>query len=413
MSQLQNFPAEPTVFRPRRPAPPLKVAIIHYWLINMRGGEKVLEALCELYPDADIFTHVYEPNKVSQAIREKNVRTTFIQRLPLAKKHYQKYLPLMPLALEQLDLSAYDLVISSESGPAKGVIVRPDALHVCYCHTPMRYIWDHYPQYRKSAGFLTRMMMPGLAHTLRQWDVTSAARVDHFVANSTAVARRIRKYWRRDSEVIPPPVDVSKFTAGESRDDFYLYVGELVPYKRADLAVIACTMLERRLIVIGDGSEAARLKRMAGPTVEFVGRVPDKLLQEHYARCRALLFPAEEDFGIVPVEAMASGAPVIAFGRGGSEDTVIDRVTGILFGEQTAAGMLAAIIRFELEEDIFDPQQIAAHTQQFEREHFMKRFDDLVRTLLGQKAKSLTVPAERKRAAAALALAARALVPAE
>lgn len=372
----------------RRPTktPAQKVAIVHYWLLRMRGGEKVLEALCELYPEADIYTHVYDPARVSPVIREHNIQTTFIQKMPWAKKHYQKYLPLMPMALEQLDLTSYDLVISSESGPAKGIIVRPDATHVCYCHTPMRYIWDQYNQYKDTAGAFTRMMMPALSKSLRQWDVTSAARVDHFIANSNAVARRINKYWRRDAEVIAPPVDVTRFKPAMDRDDFYLSVGELVPYKRVDLAVRACTMLERRLVVIGDGPEMKRLKRMAGPTIEFVGRLPDDLLNEHYARCRALLFPGEEDFGIVPVEAMAAGAPVIAFARGGVEDTVIDGETGVLFPDQSASGLIQGIVRFEQNEMNFDPQLISLHAAAFERELFKERFRASVARLSGEQA---------------------------
>ncbi len=372
--------------------PQVRVAIIHYWLVNMRGGEKVLEALCELYPDADIFTHVYNPKAMSPRIRRHNVRTTFIQKLPGALRHYQKYLPLMPMALEELDLSAYDLVISSESGPAKGVIVRPDAVHICYCHSPMRYIWDQYTQYRNSAGFFARLAMPWIASGLRQWDVTSAARVDYFIANSKAVARRIRKYWRRDAEVIAPPVDVSRLDAASERDDFYLHVGELVPYKRADIAVRACSMLDRRLIVIGDGPELKRLKKMAGPSVEFLGRLPDDLLYEHYARCRALLFPGEEDFGIVPVEAMAAGAPVIAFGRGGSEDTIIDGHTGITFREQSVASMLSAIIEFEMDEAAFSATNIAAHAHKFERNVFKDRFAQTVRAIMARHNQERTRP---------------------
>jgi glycosyltransferase involved in cell wall biosynthesis len=373
---------------------PLRVAIVHYWLINMRGGEKVLEALCELFPEADIFTHVYDPNAMSERIRKHKVYTTFIQKLPGARKHYQKYLPFMPMALEGLDLSAYDLVISSESGPAKGVIVRPDAVHVCYCHSPMRYIWDQYTQYKNAAGPMARMAMPWVASSLRQWDVTSAARVDHFIANSKAVARRIRKYWRRDAEVIAPPVDVSRLDAACERDDFYLHVGELVPYKRADIAIRACSMLDRRLIVVGDGPELKRLKKIAGPTVEFLGRLPDQLLYDHYARCRALLFPGEEDFGIVPVEAMAAGAPVIAFGRGGSEDTIIDGHTGVTFREQSVASMLSAIVEFEMEEDQFSATNIAAHAHKFERNVFKDRFAQSIRAVLARHGQERSRPLE-------------------
>jgi len=397
MAGLERIPPDgDRSHRPMQGGGKLKVAIIHYWLINMRGGEKVIEALLELFPEADIFTHVYDPSKVSPRIREHTVYTTFIQKLPFARKHYQKYLPLMPNALEQLDLSAYDLVISSESGPAKGVIVRPDALHVCYVHSPMRYIWDQYHQYKVGAGGFARLAMRLFAGRLRRWDVTSAARVDHFIANSNAVARRIKKYWRRDAEVIAPPCEVARFRWESERDDFYLYVGELVPYKRADLAVRAATMMERKLIVIGDGPELKRLKKLAGRTVEFVGRVPDDILTEHYQRCRALLFPAEEDFGIVPVEAMAAGAPVIAFGRGGSEDTIIDGRTGVTFKEQTVGGLITAMVTFEMNEQNFEPGRIAKHARNFDRELFKERILGSIRSHLGRKAKDLPIQPERR-----------------
>lgn len=355
-----------------------RVAIVHYWLVNMRGGEKVLEALCELYPQADIFTHIVVPGKISDRLRGHTIKTTFIQKLPFSRSLYQKYLSLMPMALEQLDLSEYDLVISSESGPAKGVITRPDALHICYCHSPMRYIWDQYPAYKRTSGRLVRMFAPWLTGPLRQWDVTSAARVDHFIANSSSIAQRIRKFWRREAEVIAPPVDVKRFSPNGNRDDFYLHVGELVPYKRVDLAVAACTSLNRRLVIIGDGPEYARLRKMAGPTVEFLGRVPDSILDEHYSRCRALLFPAEEDFGIVPVEAMATGAPVIAFNRGGSVDTVVPGKTGVFFENQTPSGMIKGIVEFELNEQRFHPEIIANFAARFDRSVFLSRISEVI-----------------------------------
>ena len=348
----------------------MRTAIIHYWLVGMRGGEKVVEALCEMFPDADVFTHVYDPKKISPTITSHPVHTSFIQKLPFARRLYKQYMPLMPGALERLDLSAYDLVISSESGPAKGVIVRPDALHVCYCHTPMRYLWDQYHHYHEASGMLSRTGLSLLSGRLRQWDVTSAARVDHFIANSTAVASRVRKYWRRSAEVISPPVDTAKFVARQDRDDFYLHVGELVPYKRVDIAVEACTLLERRLVVIGDGPDMAALKAKAGPTVEFLGRVPDDVLADHYARCKALLFPAEEDFGIVPVEAMAAGAPVLAFSRGGARDYVSDGETGLFFDDQSPQGLVGSIIRYEMMEDRFDHHAIAAFARGFDRAVF-------------------------------------------
>ncbi|MCP5433614.1 MAG: glycosyltransferase [Alphaproteobacteria bacterium] len=363
----------------------MRTAIVHYWLFHMRGGEKVVEALCELYPDADIFTHLYDPSELSSAISSHRVATTFIARLPFARRLYRHYLPLMPLALEELDLSAYDLVISSEAGPAKGVITRPDALHVCYCHSPMRYLWDQYHIYLKTAGLPTRALMPLLFHGLRQWDVASASRVDHFIANSTAVAARIRKFYRRDAEVIPPPVDAANFSSADQRRDYYLFVGQLVGYKRADLAVEAFNRLGKRLVVIGDGEESRALKHVAGPTIEFLGKAPFDVLRRHYGEARALVFPGEEDFGIVPVEAMASGTPVIAFGRGGALDSVVDGTTGLFFREQTVEALIEAVARFEAQEERFDRAALAAHAAHFDKKVFKERFAATVDRLLGPR----------------------------
>ncbi|MCA1539928.1 glycosyltransferase [Bradyrhizobium sp. NBAIM32] len=351
----------------------MKVAIIHYWLVGMRGGEKVLEALCEMYPEADIYTHVYVPEVVSETIRKHRVVSTFINRLPRAPRMYKTYLPLMPLALEQLDLRDYDLILSSESGPAKGVIAPPHALHVCYCHTPMRYIWNMFHDYRASAGSLARLAMPSLAHYLRLWDVASAARVDSFVANSATVAGRIRRYYGLDANVIHPPVDTAAFSPCPSSElgDYYLMAGELVSYKRPDLAVRAFNELKQKLVVIGGGEMLSEIRRLAGPTVSVLGPQPFEALKHHYARCRALIFPGEEDFGMVPVEAMASGRPVIAFGRGGATETVANDLTGLFFDEQTIDAISNSIARFE--RMTFEPEAIVAHAQQFGREPFIRK----------------------------------------
>ena len=352
----------------------MRVAIVHYWLVGMRGGEKVLEELCLMYPQADIFTHVFDAARTSDLIKRHRITTSFIARLPFAARAYQKYLPLMPMALEELDLTGYDLVISSESGPAKGVVTHPNALHVCYCHSPMRYLWDQYPTYRSNAGRFTRLVMSALMPALRAWDTASAARVDRFVANSTFVARRIAKAYRRDSTVIFPPVDLDSFAVSPApARDFYLAAGQLVPYKRMDLAIAACNRLERRLVVVGTGSETARLRAMAGPTIEFRGWTGNDELRALYADCRALLFPGEEDFGIVPLEAMASGRPVIAFRSGGALDTVVERRTGTFFDRQTVEGLVDAIARFERCEGEFDPQAIRRHAQGFDRIVFRAR----------------------------------------
>jgi glycosyltransferase involved in cell wall biosynthesis len=349
----------------------MRVAIIHYWLVGMRGGEKVLEDLCLLYPDADIFTHVHIPEKTSALINRHKITTTFIGKLPFARRLYQRYLLLMPFALESLDLSGYDLVISSESGPAKGVITHPNAVHVCYCHSPMRYLWDQYHTYRGRSGGITRLMMSLTMPALRIWDVVSAARVDHFIANSSFIARRIQKAYRRDSTVIFPPVDLDAFApVAHPTRDFFFCIGQLVPYKRVDLAVAVCTKLGLRLVVAGTGPDNERLRAMAGPTIEFRAWISDGDLKALYQNCRALLFPGEEDFGIVPLEAMASGRPVIAYESGGAVDTVVAGKTGVFFAQQTETDLADAITRFETIEASFDGRALRDHAAKFSRESF-------------------------------------------
>lgn len=360
----------------------MRVAIVHYWLVHMRGGEKVVEALCELFPDADLYTHAYEPDAMSQTIRRHRVQTTAIGRLPGVTRHYEKYLPLMPFALEALDLDDYDLVISSESGPAKGVRAAPGALHVCYCHTPMRYVWDMYEEYRATAGPVTRAAMPLLVRLLRRWDRRTASRVNHFVANSQNVRNRIRCHWGRDAEVIHPPVDTGRFAPAASVDDFYLLAGALVAYKRPDLAVEAFNRMGKPLVVIGGGKELERLRRMAGPTITCMGRQPDEVLADHYARCRALVFPGVEDFGIVPVEAMASGRPVIALGQGGALETVREGVSGLFFRQQTVEALIDAVRRFEADEHTFSTERIVEHARRFDRSLFKRRMGAAIDRLL-------------------------------
>jgi glycosyltransferase involved in cell wall biosynthesis len=364
----------------------MKVAIVHYWLVGMRGGEKVVEALCDLYPEADVFTHVWCPERISETIRSHRVQTTFINHLPFAKRHYQKYLPLMPLALEQLDLGGYDLVISSESGPAKGVLTSPDALHVCYCHTPMRYVWTGYHDYLAAAGPLIRPLMPYLIHRLRQWDLMTATRVDHFIANSATVAKRIQRVYRREADVIHPPVDVDRFANDAPPGDDYLFISQLVPYKHADIAIEAFNRLGKPLIVAGDGEEFQRLKRMARPNVKLVGRCSDEQLKEYYTRSKALIFPADEDFGIVPVEAMAAGRPVLAFNRGGATETVVDGVTGLFFNEQTPESLMDAVSRFERTASAFRPEVIRAHAAGFDADLFKDRLRRRIDLWMGDRA---------------------------
>ncbi|HEV2178161.1 MAG TPA: glycosyltransferase family 4 protein [Terriglobia bacterium] len=355
-----------------------RVALVHYWLVGQRGGERVLEALAEMFPQADIFTLVYDPGRTSEILRRHRIQTSFIQRLPWARKAYRSYLPFCPTALEQFDLRQYDLVISSESGPAKGVITAPETCHICYCHSPMRYVWNLYHDYLKSVGPFRRALIPPFMHYVRLWDSTTADRVDHFVANSHNTARRVLKYYRRRSHVIYPPVDVARFKISPVVGSYYLVVSEMVPYKRVDLAVAAFNELGRKLVVVGDGPEAERWRRMAGPNVEFRGRVDNHELPEIYSHCRALIFPGEEDFGLTPVEAQASGRPVIAYGKGGALETVRDGETGILFDEQNVRSLVEAVQRFERNEALFDPHRLRAHAERFDVARFKTEMGDFI-----------------------------------
>ena len=302
--------------------------------------------------------------------RDYDIRTTWLQKVPFATRLYKKMLPLMPGAFEALDLSEYDLVLSSSSSCSKGVITRPDAVHICYCHTPIRYVWDFYYTYRANANPLVRAVMPGQMHKLRQWDKCAADRVDYFIANSRYIAQRIKKYYRRDSDVIYPCVHINQSPFVE-KEDFYLVVGRFTWYKRMDLAVAACTKLGRRLVVIGTGDEESRLKAMAGPTVEFKGGgLSDEEVRGYYLRAKAFLFPGEEDFGITPVEAQSAGTPVLAFGRGGACETVEDGRTGLLFHAQTVESLAECIEKFEAEGVACSKEEIRAHSLRFSEERF-------------------------------------------
>jgi glycosyltransferase involved in cell wall biosynthesis len=360
----------------------LRVAIVHYWFVSFRGGERVVEALADMFPQADIFTLVLDPKALPASLRSRKFTTSFLQKIPGIRRHYRKFLPLFPLALEQFKLDDYDLVISSESGPAKGVLTRPHTCHICYCHTPMRYLWDMYHQYGagRGVGIVSRPIFCLAAHYMRLWDFAAAARVDYFVANSQNVATRIFKHYRRPATVINPPVMVSAGYISSEVEDCYLVVSQLVDYKRVDLAIEACNRLRRPLRIIGEGEEYARLRNLAGPTVKFLGHLPDQEVGENYARCRALLFPGEEDFGIVPVEAQSFGRPVIAFGRGGALETVVggfptdscaaESSTGIFFAEQSAESLAEAIRFFESNETRFSPAFIRHHAERFDGSRF-------------------------------------------
>jgi len=365
----------------------LRIAIVHYWFVGRAGGERVVEALAEVFPQADLFSLVADRSTLTPTLQHRELQTSFLQHVPGAKKFHRYFLFLQPVALEQFDLSGYDLVISSESGPAKGVITSPKTCHVCYCHSPMRYIWDKYSEYRRGMGLLVGSVFSLTAHYMRLWDYASAGRVDYFVANSRFTASRIRKFYGRESEVIYPPVEAATAKIGDQPGDYYLAMGRLVDYKRFDLAVTACTKLGRPLKIIGGGPCEKSLRRMAGSTVEFLGQVGDDELREHLAGCRALLFPGEEDFGIVPVEAQSFGRPVIAYASGGVMETVrgifpgetgMQNPTGVFFTDQSLAGLTKAMLEFESIEHTFCPQSIRDHSLQFDSAIFKRRIREYI-----------------------------------
>ncbi len=352
----------------------MKVALVHDYLNQMGGAERVVLAFHELFPDAPVYTSIYDPKRVDAAFQKMDIRTSFMQKLPLVKKHHQPFLPLYPFAMESLDLRGYDLVLSSSSAFGKGVITRPGTMHICYCHTPMRWCWN-YEEYveREHLGKVARSVLPYFITKLRVWDQTTSMRVDHFIANSPVVAERIQKYYRRDAVVIPPPVETSRFLfdpAGQV-EDYFLVVSRFMPYKRIDLAIEACNRLKLPLVIIGGGRDEQRLKKLAGPTISFKGRLSDEEVLHYYAHCRALILPGEEDFGITPLEAQASGRPVIALGAGGALASVIDGVTGAFFQEQTVESLTETLATFD--ESSYDRQAIRNHALEFDKPRFHRR----------------------------------------
>ena len=357
---------------------PKNIAIVHDWLVSMRGGEKVLEVLCELFPNATLFTLVHDKGKCSPAIERMNIKTSFLQKLPSSTKKYQYYLPLFPTAIEQFDMGDFDLVISSSHAAAKGVHVRNSALHICYCYTPMRYIWDQYEQYfgKNRASAVNRIAMKLSLNYLRKWDIVSSKRVNEFIGISNAVRERIGRIYNRDAAVIFPPVDVNRFSVSKKDEGYYLIVSALVPYKMVDLAVEAFNRLGERLIVIGTGNQEKKLKSMAKTNIEFLGWANDDEVRKYYEGCRALIFPGEEDFGIVPVEAMACGKPVIAFGKGGALETVIDGVTGSFFHEQRPQSLEQAVRDFSNLN--FKPEEMRKYALRFDRESFKAKIEKFI-----------------------------------
>lgn len=358
----------------------MKVAIVHYWLVTMRGGEKVLEELCKMYPQADIYTNVYTPDKISDEIKKHKIYTTKVNKFPMAVRLYQKYMPFMPKALMELDLTGYDLIISSESGPAKGVCPSPMAFHVCYCHTPMRYLWDMYHDYFRKSNPIVKLFMKKMIPGLRQWDVMSSNLVDHFVANSTFVAARIKRYYNREADVVFPPCNITKYIDNpRNPKDFYLFFGQLVGYKRADLAIEACIKSNRKIIVIGEGNSKEAKKYIKSGLVTFTGRVSDAEVAKYLSEAKALLFPGIEDFGIIPVEANSAGCPVLAYHKGGACDSIKENETGLFFEEQTVDSIIECMNKFESIEHQFDNRDVYnKHVQKFSNENFIKKMEEII-----------------------------------
>lgn len=353
----------------------MSAALVHDWLTGMRGGEKVLECLCDLLPDADIFTLIYVRGSVSAPIERHRITTSFIQRLPMAERGYRRYLPLFPRAIQQLDLAGHDFVVSSSHCVAKAAVAPAGVRHLCYCHSPMRYAWDQFDAYfgpAKVGHLASRFVYRPLLGRLARWDAATASRVDRFVANSQYVAGRIRRYYNRTATVVYPPVDTAFYhPAAVTTNHRFLIVSALVPYKRIDLAIAACERVGAVLRIAGDGPERTRLERAAGSRVEFLGRLTDEQLRDEYRRAAAVLMPGEEDFGIVPVEAQACGTPVVALARGGALETVSNEDTGVLFAEPTVDAMARALQ--QAGRLTFDRARIRAHAERFSRDRHLTR----------------------------------------
>jgi len=356
----------------------VNIALIHDWLTNMGGAERVVINFKQLFPEAPIYTTIYNPDKLDDELKNIDVRTSFLQNKRKAKTNHQKYFPFMPMAFESFDLNEYDVVLSSSSSCAKGVITNPNTVHICYCHTPMRYGWEFYYEYlnKEKLSFFKKVFMKYFMNYMRIWDRVSADRVDYFIANSQNVAKRIWKHYRRESVVIHPPVRTKLFNVSDMDEEYFLIVSRLVPYKRIDLAVEAFNEIGLPLVIIGDGSEKQKLQQIAKSNIKFLGRQPDEVIKEYYSKCRAFIFPGEEDFGITPLEAQASGRPVIAYGKGGALETVVDGETGIFFKEQTVKSLKDAVINFESYK--FDKIKIRKHAEKFDEEIFKKKIQEYV-----------------------------------
>ncbi|OGZ33057.1 MAG: glycosyl transferase [Candidatus Portnoybacteria bacterium RBG_13_40_8] len=357
----------------------MRVALIHDYLNQYGGAEQVLGSLTEIFPNAPIYTLLYDTEIVNKFFPDKKIRASFLQKIPFIKSHHRFFPPLMPIAVEKFDLSEYDLVISDSAAFSKGVITRPETFHICYCHTPIRYAWDDSHKYIREFSMpkLAKIFVPIFMNYLRLWDREASFRVDKFISNSNFVAQRIKKYYKQDATVIYPPVDVKAFyPSNKLADNYFLMVGRLLPYKRFDIAIKAFNNLELPLKIIGNGPEAKKLKRMANWNIEFLGELNADRLREYYQNCQALIFPQEEDFGIVALEAMACGKPLIAYRGGGALESVKDGETGIFFDEQTIDSLVEAVKNFKLKK--FNSKKIRQHALKFDKEIFKKKIKDFV-----------------------------------
>jgi glycosyltransferase involved in cell wall biosynthesis len=356
----------------------MKIALVHDYLNQYGGAERVLEAFTEIYPDAPIFTLIYDHQKMRGVFSDKKIQTSFLQKMPLAKSHHRSFPLLMPIAIEKFDLSDYDVVLSDSASFAKGVITKPETLHICYCHTPPRFAWDDSHKYIKEFGIpkLAKIFIPFFMNYIRLWDKEASYRVDKFICNSEFVAQRIKKYYQRPAEAIYPPVDINKFNPGDKISNYFLMVGRLLPYKHFDIGIKAFNKLELPLKIIGDGPERKKLEKLARKNIEFLGERHDKELKSYYQRCQALIFPQEEDFGLVSVEAMACGRPVIAYRAGGALESIKDGETGIFFDEQTPESLIRAIKKFNPLK--FDSRKLHLQAQKFSKQKFKKKIKDFV-----------------------------------
>ncbi|MCS7464259.1 glycosyltransferase [Paenibacillus doosanensis] len=362
----------------------MKIALVHDYLNQYGGAERVLECFMDMFPDAPVYTIISDLDRMPRRFKQANIINSFVQNVPFSKKHYKKMLSLLPHAVESFDLRSYDVILSSSSAFAKGIITNPSQIHICYCHTPMRYVWDLYHQYLAEIhNPIYKNVLPFILHKIRNWDYVNSQRVDYYIANSENVSRRIRKYYNLPSEVIHPPVAFDRFGAPTESGDYFLIVSRLIPYKRIDLVIEAFNRLQLPLVIIGDGYDRSRLQKLAGPTVQLLGYQSDEVISQYYAGCKAFILAGEEDFGITPLEAQANGKPVIAYGKGGALETVAEGTSGVFFREPSADSLIQSLKHFNTLS--FDSQIIRQHADQFNETRFKNQISSFIDNAIKQK----------------------------